>query len=70
MAGGGFTQGHVHGSSDATAAEPADDAVPLEDLLFTVYHQLGIDANERLMAPGDRPIDIIRGGKLVKAIVA
>ena len=70
MAGGGMTRGNVHGSSDATAAEPASDPVPLEDLLFTVYHQLGIDANERLMAPGDRPIDIIRGGKLVKAIVA
>jgi hypothetical protein len=70
LAGGGITRGNVHGASDATAAEPAGDAVPLEDLLFTVYHQLGIDANERLMAPGDRPIDIIRGGKLVKAIVA
>ncbi len=70
MAGGGITRGQVYGSSDATAAEPASDPVPLEDLLFTVYHLLGIDASERLMAPGDRPIDIIRGGKLVKAIVA
>jgi uncharacterized protein (DUF1501 family) len=69
-AGGGITRGNVHGASDATAAEPANDAVPLEDFLYTVYHQLGIDADKKLMAPGDRPIDIIRGGKLVKGILA
>ena len=70
LAGGGITKGQIYGSSDATAAEPASDAVPLEDLLFTIYHQLGIDASQRLMAPGDRPIDIIRGGKLVKGLLA
>ena len=70
LAGGGITKGQIYGSSDATASEPANDAVPLEDFLFTVYHQLGIDAAERLMAPGDRPIDIIRGGKLVKGLLA
>ena len=70
LAGGGITRGNIHGSTDATAAEAQDDPVPLEDFLFTVYHQLGIDAAERLMAPGDRPIDIIRGGKLVRGIVA
>lgn len=48
----------------------ARDAVPVEDLLHTVYHLIGIDADERLMAPGDRPIDIVRGGKLVKGLVA
>ncbi len=70
LAGGGMNRGLILGASDATAAEPARDAVPLEDMLYTVYHQLGIDANERLMAPGDRPIDIVRGGKLVEAILA
>ncbi len=70
LAGGGIARGHVHGATDATAAEVQDDPVPLEDFLFTVYHQLGIDAAERLMAPGDRPIDIIRGGKLVRGILA
>ncbi len=70
LAGGGITRGQIYGASDSTAAEPARDAVALEDFLFTVYHQLGIDASERLMAPGDRPIDIIRGGKLVKGLIA
>ena len=68
LAGGGITRGQIYGASDATAAEPARDAVTLEDFLFTVYHQLGIHADEELMAFGTRPIEIIRDGKLVKGI--
>jgi uncharacterized protein (DUF1501 family) len=70
LAGGGIKRGQVYGATDATASEPARDAVPVEDLLHTVYRQIGIDADERLMAPGDRPIDIVRGGKLVKGLIA
>ena len=69
LAGGGFARGLIYGASDATAAEPARDAVPLEDLLFTIYHQLGIDANKELVAFGTRPIEIIKDGKLVKGLV-
>ncbi|VTU01793.1 sulfatase : Uncharacterized protein OS=Solibacter usitatus (strain Ellin6076) GN=Acid_5041 PE=4 SV=1: DUF1501 [Gemmataceae bacterium] len=70
LAGGGTPRGLVYGASDATLSDVARDAVPVEDLLHTVYHLIGIDAEERLMAPGDRPIDIVRGGKLVKGLVA
>lgn len=70
LAGGGLTRGNIYGASNATASEADVDPVPVEDMLYTVYHQLGINADERLIAPGDRPIDIIRGGKLVKGIVA
>ncbi len=69
LAGGGFAPGLIHGASDATAAEPARDAVPLEDLLFTIYHQLGIDADRELIAFGTRPIEIIKDGKLAKALL-
>ena len=70
LAGGGITRGNIYGASTATAAEPDRDPVTIEDFLFTVYNQLGINANDRLMAPGGRPIDIIRGGQLVKGLVA
>lgn len=70
LAGGGITRGQIYGASDATAAEPARDAVPLEDFLYTVYHQLGIDANDELLAFGTRPIEIVKDGKLVTGIVA
>jgi hypothetical protein len=45
------------------------DALPLEDLLFTIYHQLGIDADKELLAFGTRPIEIVKGGKLVPALI-
>jgi hypothetical protein len=49
--------------------EPARDAVTLEDLLFTIYHQLGIDADKELVAFGTRPIEIIKDGKLVQGLI-
>ena len=70
IAGGGFTRGQFYGSSDATGAEPARDAVPLENLLHTIYHQLGTDAAKELLAFGTRPIEIIKGAKLVPGLLA
>jgi hypothetical protein len=70
LAGGGIKRGQIYGSSDATSIEPADNPLSVEDLACTVYHQLGIDSNKRLMSPGGRPIDIIRGGKVVADLIA
>jgi uncharacterized protein (DUF1501 family) len=70
LAGGGLKQGMVYGSSDATASEPENDALTIEELASTVYHQLGVQFEKKLMAPGNRPIDIVNSGKLVKEIIA
>lgn len=70
MAGGGIKGGTIYGSSNATASEPEFDPVGPEDLATTMYHQLGIVADKELMAPGDRPIEIVDGGKLIKEIIA
>jgi uncharacterized protein (DUF1501 family) len=70
LAGGGIKKGFVYGSSDATASEPENDPLTVEDLAFTVYHQLGIDAAKKLMSPGNRPIDIVREGKLRRDLIA
>ena len=68
-AGGGFKRGLVYGSSNSTASEPEDNPVRVEDVLTTVYHQLGINADKELMAPGARPIEIIDGGEVVKDLI-
>jgi hypothetical protein len=70
LAGGGVAGGLVYGASDPLGGEPARDAVPLENLLFTIYHLLGIDAEKELIAFGTRPIEIIKDGSLVKGILA
>jgi hypothetical protein len=35
-----------------------------------MYNQLGIVADKELMAPGDRPIEIVDGGKVLSDIIA
>ncbi len=69
VAGGGFKRGLVYGSSNSTASEPEENPVRVEDVLTTVYHQLGINADKELMAPGNRPIEIIDGGEVVKGLI-
>jgi hypothetical protein len=69
LAGGGITRGQIYGASNATASEPDRDAVTVEDFLATVYHQLGVDSSDRLLAPGGRPIDIVRDGKVVAGLI-
>jgi hypothetical protein len=64
LAGGGFKKGYIHGASNSTASEPDRDPIGPEDLATTVYHQLGIVADKELMAPGNRPIEIVDGGKV------
>ena len=70
MAGGGTKRGHVYGSSDALAAEPASDALHIEDYATTLYHLLGINARKDLMSPGDRPQAIVMNGNVVRDLLA
>ena len=70
LAGGGIKGGMVYGMSDATATEPESDPVSPGDLATTMYHQLGIIADKELMAPGDRPIEIVDGGHVIKPLIA
>lgn len=62
LAGGGIKEGSVYGSSDAIAAEPQEDPLTVQDLATTVYHCLGIVADKELVAPGNRPVEIVDGG--------
>jgi hypothetical protein len=70
FAGGGITRGQIFGASNATAAEPDRDPVTVENFLATVYNRLGINSEDRLLAPGNRPIDIVRDGRVIQALCA
>jgi len=69
MAGGGFKRGFVYGSSNAVASEPEDDPLGVEDWATTIYHTIGIVADKELMAPGNRPIEIVDNGKVVRDLL-
>ncbi len=70
LAGGGVRGGVIHGASNANGSEPDSDAVSPPDLAATVFTQLGIDPTQRLLSPGDRPIDIVRGGRVLTELLA
>ena len=69
MAGGGIKKGIVYGSSNATASEPEENPVSIENWAATIYNRLGIVADKELMAPGDRPIEIVDGGKVIQDLI-
>ncbi len=70
MAGGGLKKGIVYGTSNATAAEPDENPFNVEDWATTIYHCMGIVADKELMAPGDRPIEIVDGGRVREELLA
>ena len=56
--------------TDPTASEPHSDPLSVEDMAATIYNQMGINSDKELMSPGDRPIEIVDGGKVVKELLA
>jgi hypothetical protein len=70
LAGGGMKGGAIWGQTDARGAEPSRDPVSPEDLASTIFTLLGIDPTRKLMSPGDRPIDISRGGSVLYDLLA
>ena len=70
LAGGGVQRGLVYGTSNAIASEPDQNPLNVEDWATTIYKCLGIVADKELMAPGDRPIEIVKGGKIRDELLA
>ncbi len=70
LAGGGVNRGQILGRTDARGAEPIEDPVGPEDLSATVFSLLGIAPEKKLMSPGNRPIDLVRGGSVLSSVLA
>jgi hypothetical protein len=70
LAGGGVKKGQIYGASDATASEVGNNPLTVEDLATTVYNQIGIEPDKKLMSAGGRPVPIVDGGKVVDALLA
>jgi hypothetical protein len=67
LIGGGFRAGYVHGASDATGAFPARDPLVPGDVIATIYHCLGIRADEELRDQLNRPHRLVPSGLLSEA---
>ena len=69
FAGGGVKPGIVIGATDKKATAPLADPVSVEDILRTLFHQMGIDSSKVYNTPLGRPVPIVNGGRVIKDLV-
>ena len=69
FAGGGVKQGQVIGATDKKASAPTGDPVSVEDVLRTVFQQMGVDTTKTYYTPLGRPVPIVDGGRIIPGLV-
>lgn len=69
LAGGGVRPGVILGSSDALAELPKDRPIGHQDVLATMYHQLGIDYTKSYLNEANRPVQILNYGQPIQEIL-
>ncbi len=70
LAGGGIQRGAVVGASDKTASYPTTQPYGIQDLLRTVFHLMGVNADRVVSTPLGRPVPIVNGGKIIREVLA
>ena len=70
LAGGGLKRGIVLGATDGIGGEPVDQELHPADVAATIFDRLGIDPRKRLLSPGDRPVDLVRDGRVLRELFA
>jgi len=70
LAGGGAKRGMVVGETDAYGELPAERPVGPEDILQTVYHLLGIDADKEYRTATNRPVKVLDKGEVIREAMA
>jgi hypothetical protein len=69
LAGGGVKRGGFYGTSNATCTEADDVSLSVEDWATTLCTLIGIDPDKKLLS-GNRPVAIVKDGKVVKELLA
>jgi hypothetical protein len=62
LAGGGLRVGQIIGSTDKTGGDALDRPVHFHDILATVYHTLGIGADDRILDTAGSRLEILPPG--------
>lgn len=68
FAGGGVKPGQIIGATDKKASAPTADPVGVEDVLCSIFGQLGIDTSKIYHTPLGRPVPIVDGGKVIPGL--
>ena len=69
LSGGGLRTGQIVGSTVPDGGEPRDRALRPADLLATMYHALGIDHEQFVRDPQNRPIRVLDSGAPIRELV-
>ncbi len=69
FAGGGIKPGIVIGATDKNQTAPTSDPVSVEDILHTIFRQMGIDPTKTYYTPLGRPVPIVNGGRVIPGLV-
>ena len=69
FAGGGVRAGQVIGATDRQALLPTTDPISVEDVLRTVFQQMGVDTTRTYYTPLGRPVPIVDGGRVIPGLV-
>lgn len=70
MAGGGLKRGVILGESDVRAEFPKERPTSPQDVLATMYHQLGINRHKSYVNDANRPVEILNYGDPIDEIIA
>lgn len=70
LAGGGIRRGVVVGASDHTASYPTTQPYGIQDLLRTIFHLVGVDADKVYHTPLGRPVPIVNGGRKIDELLS
>jgi hypothetical protein len=68
-AGGGLAKGRVIGASNSRGETPQDRPVRPQDLLVTIYHQLGLDPETTFLNRSGRPVTIGSNGEVITELL-
>jgi hypothetical protein len=70
MAGAGVAKGRVIGASDARGAFPAERPITPKDILHTIYHLVGVDAQRMIPDRLGRPLPLVTEGAIIRELLA
>jgi hypothetical protein len=69
LAGGGIRSGYVHGASDRIGARPSLNPVGPGDVVATIYHCLGIEADTEIVDRLGRPLTLVPAGGVIRELL-
>ncbi len=69
MAGGGLTSGQFIGTSNPRGEVPQDRPIHINDVLATIYRQLGVPTNLVHSDEGGRPVPVLYRGKPISELL-